>query len=119
VIDPEGDYSELEGAIVLGDSQREPSLTEVFAVLAQPRQNVVVNLLGIDLGRRPPFFQALLPQLQEFRAAAGRPHWIVIDEAPHLLPASWNAASITIRGRRNRAQYCVRICWRRRSRSVQ
>jgi hypothetical protein len=53
VIDPEGDYSELEGAIVLGDSQREPSITEVFDVLAQPGQNVVVNLLGIELERRP------------------------------------------------------------------
>jgi hydroxymethylpyrimidine pyrophosphatase-like HAD family hydrolase len=96
VIDPEGDYSELEGAIVLGDSQREPSVTEVFDVLTQPGQNVVVNLLGIELERRPAFFHALLPQLQEFRAAVGRPHWIVVDEAHHLLPASWQAAAITV-----------------------
>jgi hydroxymethylpyrimidine pyrophosphatase-like HAD family hydrolase len=96
VIDPEGDYSELEGAIVLGDSQREPSVTEVFDVLTQPGQNVVVNLLGIELARRPAFFHTLLPQLQEFRAAAGRPHWIVVDEAHHLLPASWHAAAITV-----------------------
>ena len=60
VIDPEGDYSELEGPIVLGDSQREPSVAEVFDVLAQPGQNVVVNLLGIGLERRPAFFHALL-----------------------------------------------------------
>jgi hydroxymethylpyrimidine pyrophosphatase-like HAD family hydrolase/energy-coupling factor transporter ATP-binding protein EcfA2 len=96
VIDPEGDYSELEGPIVLGDSQREPSVAEVFDVLAQPAQNVVVNLLGIELERRPTFFHALLPQLQEFRAATGRPHWIVVDEAHHLLPASWHAAALTL-----------------------
>lgn len=96
VIDPEGDYSELEGPIVLGDSQREPSVAEVFDVLAQPGRNVVVNLLGIELERRPAFFQSLLPQLQEFRAATGRPHWIVVDEAHHLLPASWHAAALTL-----------------------
>ena len=96
VIDPEGDYSELAGAIVLGDSQREPSVAEVFDVLAQPGQNVVVNLLGIELERRPAFFHALLPQLQEFRASTGRPHWIVVDEAHHLLPASWHAAALTL-----------------------
>ena len=96
VIDPEGDYSELSGAIVLGDSQREPSVAEVLDVLAKPGQNVVVNLLGIELGRRPAFLHALLPQLQEFRAATGRPHWIVVDEAHHLLPASWRAAEHTL-----------------------
>ncbi len=96
VIDPEGDYSELEGPIVLGDSLREPSVAEVFDVLAQPGQSVVVNLLGIELDRRPTFFHALLPQLQEFRAATGRPHWIVVDEAHHLLPASWHAAALTL-----------------------
>lgn len=96
VIDPEGDYSDLEGAIVLGDSQREPSVTEVFDVLKQPAQNLVVNLLGIELDRRPAFFHALLPQLQEFRAGLGRPHWIVVDEAHHMLPASSHAAAMTV-----------------------
>ena len=84
---------------MLGDSQREPSVAEVFDVLAKPGQNVVVNLLGIELERRPAFFHALLPQLQEFRAATGRPHWIVVDEAHHLLPASWHAAALTLTAR--------------------
>src|SRR5580704_8535001 len=30
----------------------------------------------------------LLPQLSLLRARSGRPHWLVIDEAHHLLPAS-------------------------------
>jgi energy-coupling factor transporter ATP-binding protein EcfA2 len=96
VVDPEGDYSDLAEAIVLGDSQHEPSVSEVFDVLAKPGQNVVVNLLGIALERRPAFFHALLPQLQELRAATGRPHWIVVDEAHHLLPASWPVAALTL-----------------------
>ncbi len=96
VVDPEGDYSELPEAIVLGDSQREPSVAEVLDVLAKPGENVVVNLLGIAVERRPAFFHALLPQLQELRAATGRPHWIVVDEAHHLLPASSPVAALTL-----------------------
>ena len=81
---------------MLGDSQREPSVAEVLDVLAKPTQSVVVNLLGIALERRPAFFHALLPQLQELRAGTGRPHWIVVDEAHHLLPASSDAAALTL-----------------------
>ena len=81
---------------MLGDSQREPSVAEVLDVLAKPGQNVVVNLLGIAVERRPAFFHALLPELQELRAATGRPHWIVVDEAHHLLPASSAAAALTL-----------------------
>ncbi len=96
VVDPEGDYREIADAIVLGDSQHEPSVAEVLDVLAKPGQSVVANLLGIALERRPAFFHALLPQLQELRAGTGRPHWIVVDEAHHLLPASLDAAALTL-----------------------
>lgn len=96
VVDPEGDYRAIAEAIVLGDSQREPSVAEVLDVLAKPTQSVVVNLLGIALERRPAFFHALLPQLLQLRAATGRPHWIVVDEAHHLLPASLDAAALTL-----------------------
>jgi len=96
VVDPEGDYRDIPEAIVLGDSQREPSVAEVLEVLAKPMQSVVVNLLGIALERRPAFFQALLPQLLELRAGTGRPHWIVVDEAHHLLPASLDATALTL-----------------------
>jgi len=96
VVDPEGDYRDLAEAIVLGDSQREPGVAEVLDVLEKPGQSVVVNLLGIALEHRPAFFHALLPQLQELRAGTGRPHWIVVDEAHHLLPASWDAAALTL-----------------------
>lgn len=96
VVDPEGDYREVPDAIVLGDSQREPSTAEVLDVLAKPGQSVVVNLLGIALERRPALFHSLLPQLQELRTGTGRPHWIVVDEAHHLLPAASDAAALTL-----------------------
>ena len=57
-------------------------------MLAQPRRNAVVNLLGLPLADRRRSSRACCPRLQELRARTGRPHWIVIDEAHHLLPAA-------------------------------
>ncbi len=96
IIDPEGDYSTFDGAVVLGDNRRAPNMDEVFELLNQPSQNVVVNLLGIALDHRPPFFAGLLPRLQELRATLGRPHWTVVDEAHHLLHSSWDPAELTV-----------------------
>ena len=90
VIDPEGDYENCEAAIVLGDDQRAPSLAEVLQLLARPDQNAVINLLGLALEDRPAFFASLLAHLQALRVQTGRPHWVVVDEAHHLLPTSWN-----------------------------
>jgi hypothetical protein len=58
--------------------------------------NAVINLVGLPFEERPIFFMALLPRLQEQRARTGRPHWVVFDEAHHLVPASWNPASVTL-----------------------
>lgn len=90
IIDPEGDYESMPGAVVLGDRQRPPSVDAVVELLANPSQHAIVNLLGIAMEDRPPFFEQLLPRLQELRARTGRPHWIVVDEAHHLLPAGWD-----------------------------
>src|SRR5260370_7962698 len=46
-------------------------------------------MVGMALPERPPFFLTLLPRLLELRARTGHPHWLVVDEAHHLLPASW------------------------------
>ena len=43
----------------------------------------------------PNFFAQLAPNLQAMRARTGRPHWLVVDEAHHLLPDTWgHAASV-------------------------
>ncbi len=96
LIDPEGDYDLLPGATVLGGPQRPPDLTEVFALLEQPEQNVVVNVLGVALEDRPAFFEKLMPHLDDLRSRTGRPHWLVIDEAHHLMPANWSAAETVL-----------------------
>ena len=92
VVDPEGDYDELGEAIRFGSPKHAPDLAAILSGLEQPATNVVVNLLGVKLNERPDFFAALLLRLQEHRARAGRPHWILVDEAHHLLPADWEPA---------------------------
>lgn len=92
LIDPEGDYQAFDEAIVLGDTKRVPSTDEVLQLFATPDRSAVVNLLGMPLESRPPFFSALLSRLQDMRAEFGRPHWLVINEAHHLLPKDWQTA---------------------------
>jgi hypothetical protein len=50
----------------------------------------------MPLADRPLFFAALLPQLLELRARTARPHWIIVDEAHHLLPSAWVPAQATV-----------------------
>jgi hypothetical protein len=95
IVDPEGDYSTFKDAVILGDDQSAPSVNEVMDLISQPEQCAAVNLVGIDLPERPAFFQALFSRVQELRARTGRPHWIIVDEAHHVLPSSSNAVTIT------------------------
>jgi hydroxymethylpyrimidine pyrophosphatase-like HAD family hydrolase len=96
VIDPEGDYSTLEGAVVLGDSQNAPTVDGALDLLARPRENAVINLVGIPIEHRPAFSDGLVPRLQELRARTGRPHWIIVDETHHLMPTTWHPATLTL-----------------------
>jgi len=96
IIDPEGDYSIFEHAVVLGDEQRPPNVAEVTDLISRPGQNAVVNLVGLAFKERPAFLEDLFPRLQSLRAKTGRPHWIVIDEAHHVLPSTWDSASLTV-----------------------
>lgn len=86
LVDPEGDYEELDGAVVLGTSRDAVGPEGVRQALADPATSVVVNLLGVPLEDRPGYFARLLPEIQRVRAETGRPHWLVLDEAHHLLP---------------------------------
>lgn len=95
VLDPEGDYLELENATVVGDSKTTPSVEQVIELLAQG-QNVVVAALALSIEERPELFAKLLPELARLRASKGRPHWIVIDETHHLIPAERGAGPIVL-----------------------
>ena len=89
LIDPEGDYENFEQAVVLGGPKAAPQTGEVLRVLENPEASVVVSMTGMPIPDRPPFFLKLLPHLLQMRARLGRPHWLILDEAHHLLPAEW------------------------------
>lgn len=86
VVDPEGDFQEIEGIAALGGRDRVPSVKEALDVLEAPDQNLALNLLGVPLESRPEYLQQLLPALMAAQGRTGRPHWIVIDEAHHVYP---------------------------------
>jgi hydroxymethylpyrimidine pyrophosphatase-like HAD family hydrolase/energy-coupling factor transporter ATP-binding protein EcfA2 len=94
VIDPEGDYTNADFALHIGHPTQAPRHEEVMEALKDPKRSIVVNLLGVPLADRPKFFAQLLPHVLEEKARTGRPHWLVIDEAHHLLPAGPEVAAL-------------------------
>lgn len=88
VIDPEGDFATLPGAVVLGAPDRPASTSEAINLLASGR-GAVINLVGVPHADRPGFFNELLTRLSELRARTGRPHWLVVSKAHLLMPTTW------------------------------
>jgi HAD superfamily hydrolase (TIGR01484 family) len=89
LLDPEGDYEQFGTGVLVGTIRNPPDVEEVLSVLDTPAQNAIVNLTGVPTEDRPAFFEQLLPRLLELRTRTARPHWIILDEAHHLLPVSW------------------------------
>jgi HAD superfamily hydrolase (TIGR01484 family) len=89
IIDPEGDYGSLPDLVALGNQRSAPSVNEILSILEDPKISLSVNLLGIALEDRPGFFAQLIPSLHALRTRTGRPHWLVLDEAHHMLPDTW------------------------------
>ena len=94
VIDPEGDYQDLEGAITLGDGQTPPTEEAMTKLLEHAKQNVVANLMGVRFEDRTAAFLKLFASIIHLRRQYGRPHFLLIDEAHHVLaaaPEAWRA----------------------------
>lgn len=96
IIDPEGDYDSVESAVVLGGPEHAPTIDECVQLLSKPDQNAVINLLGVKLNDRPWFFLSLFARVRELRARTGRPHWLIVDEAHHAMPANWRPTDQTL-----------------------
>jgi hypothetical protein len=96
IIDPEGDYDAIEQAAVLGSPDRAPSVDECMQLLAKSDQNAVFNLLGIKFADRPAFFMSLFARIRDLRSKTGRPHWLIVDEAHHVMPADWRPTDIAL-----------------------
>ena len=86
ILDSEGEYETLEGAVAIGDETRPGSVVEAVRLIAQGI-NVVLGTVAIDLDARRRLFERLVPRLLALRKSRGRPHWLVVDEAHHYLPS--------------------------------
>jgi hydroxymethylpyrimidine pyrophosphatase-like HAD family hydrolase len=90
LIDPEGDYLQLPDVTVVGNETSVPPPEELYQLLKDPAQSLVINALSVPFTDRPVFFSHLLEVLTRLRAEYGRPHWLILDEAHHLLPPAAN-----------------------------
>lgn len=96
VIDPEGDYSDFAEAVSVGDPKNVPRVDAAMKLLERTDVSIVVNLLALDPAERPSFFAKFIGELARFRAETGRPHWLVVDEAHHCMPADWQPAGLSL-----------------------
>ncbi len=87
VFDPEGDYAEFRSGVVFGDAKSPPRLAEVVKLLERPDDSFVVNMLAVPIEDRPALLSDFISAIANLRGKIGRPHWVLMDEAHHLLPA--------------------------------
>jgi hypothetical protein len=87
VIDVEGDYGTIAKAVSLGSPSRPPAADEILKLLRRADQSGVINLVGLPVAERLTFLTTFTPRLAELRETSGHPHWVVVDETHHLLPA--------------------------------
>lgn len=90
-IDTRSAYVEFKPAVVFGGDDHAPAVAELLTALEKPDVQSVLCLAAVADADRPGFVDKLLLPLRELRETAGRPHWIVLDEAHDLLPASMHA----------------------------
>ena len=96
VLDPEGDYEGMGDAVAIGSAATPPRPEDVLEVLRKTATSVAVNLLGVQLADRPGYLAGMLPELLALRERTGRPHFIVVDEAHHMLPATWDPGATAL-----------------------
>lgn len=98
IVDPEGDYDGLNGAVGVGDGKTAPTASQAVSLLDALDTNVVLNMLAVKVEDRPDFAGDILPELAQFRLKTARPHWLVVDEAHHLLPRNHQGVRQVIAG---------------------
>jgi hydroxymethylpyrimidine pyrophosphatase-like HAD family hydrolase len=88
VIDPEGDYSSLDGlpgVTVLGREDPPPTPRELLRAFRYPDRSVVIDLSHRSHDEKLQYIRAVLPALNVLRHRTGLPHRILLDEAHYYL----------------------------------
>jgi len=90
-LDTRGDYLDFHGAVVFGTLDHPPALEEMLTALDKPDVQTIACLAAVPAAERAAFVGRLRQPLRGLRATTGRPHWILVDEAHELVPASAQA----------------------------
>jgi hydroxymethylpyrimidine pyrophosphatase-like HAD family hydrolase len=88
VIDPEGDYSALEGlpgVAILGRDDPLPTPRELLRAFRYPDRSVVIDLSHRTHDEKLHYIRAVLPGLNILRRRTGLPHRVLLDEAHYYL----------------------------------
>jgi hypothetical protein len=78
---------------------------EVADFFTEVDKSLTLDLLGVPLQERPAYYFSLLPKLLELRSHTGRPHWIIVDEAHHMLPGPWDFNTLSFPKQATRLLY--------------
>ena len=102
LIDPEGDYqsfAELERVVVLGGSNERvlPTPDELRQLLHQPRTSLVLNLSAMTRTEKVAYAIKALGAVAFVRSTTGLPHWLILDEAHHIVPADGSPVAELLR----------------------
>jgi hydroxymethylpyrimidine pyrophosphatase-like HAD family hydrolase len=98
VIDPEGDHAllgRLAGVTTIGGSGGFPTTSQAIELMLSGPSALVLDLSQRSASDRAYALHHLPDLAEACRAAAGRPHWIVIDEAHGALEASASASLVS------------------------
>jgi len=98
LLDPEGDYqtlAELEGVVVLGGKGEHglPSPEELEQLLRHPKTSLVLNLSAMSRAEKVGYGTRALAVAMALRGSTGMPHWVIVDEAHHLMPPEGSPAA--------------------------
>jgi hydroxymethylpyrimidine pyrophosphatase-like HAD family hydrolase len=102
LLDPEGDHqglAELEGVVVFGGRPGPtlPNAEELRRLLRQPGGRLVLNLSALTLPARVTYATHALGAAAAVRRTSGLPHWLIVDEAHHIVPAEDSSAVEVLR----------------------
>ncbi len=98
LLDPEGDYqtlAELKGVVALGGKGEHalPTNQELEQLLRHPKTSLVLNLSAMSRPEKVTYGAKALGAIKAVRNSSGTPHWLIIDEAHHLMPAEGSPAA--------------------------
>lgn len=96
VVDPEGDFEDLPGAITVGGPDSLPPIDETTQLVEEGTLATVVSLVAVPMEDRPSVIREVLTRLVEIGGRRGRPHAVVVDEAHHAFPVDASVDADTL-----------------------